>query len=173
MSLQAARRQANKLLDRYSLPRAPVDVVALARRLGLSIIFEDLGEGVSGLLVTRDGRAFIGVQKREAVTRQRFTIAHEIGHYVMRHQLDNYNVHVDRGYLISQRGPRSGTGMDVKEIEANHFAAALLMPTGLLRAAISSVGDPPLSDAIVTQLAKTFLVSEQAMTIRLTSLGWL
>jgi len=174
MSVQTARLQADRLIDSYHVERAPVDVLSLARQLGLSVIFENLGEGVSGLLVTRAGRGFIVVQKQEKPARQRFTIAHEIGHYVLRHQFDNGRpVHVDRGYLISQRGPRSTTGLDAKEIEANQFAATLLMPVRLLKTALSKLGDPPLSDGVVTELAKIFQVSEQPMTIRLTSLGWL
>jgi Zn-dependent peptidase ImmA (M78 family) len=81
---------------------------------------------------------------------------------------------VDRGNFISQRGPRASEGLDPKEIEANQFAASLLLPVKLVQRRVKElVGDGPLLDYHVTQLAKEFAVSEQAMTIRLTTLGLL
>jgi Zn-dependent peptidase ImmA (M78 family) len=60
--------------------------------------------------------------------------------------------------------------MDAKEIEANQFAACLLMPSRLLRERVTALNTKQLYDSHVTTLAKEFYVSEQAMTIRLTSL---
>ena len=77
------------------------------------------------------------------------------------------HVHVD------QHGPRSATGVDPKEIEANQFAACLLMPPDLVKHAVMACGGSPLVDSYVTELASTFDVSEQAMTIRLSTLGLL
>ena len=93
---------------------------------------------------------------------------------MLRHQfVSGEHVHVDRGHFISQRGPRSATGVDVKEIEANQFAAALLMPADLINKEMAALGGGALLDWHVSQLASTFEVSEQAMTIRLTKLGFL
>ena len=74
-------------------------------------------------------------------------------------------------YGDSQRGPRASTGVDPKEIEANQFAAMLLMPERLVRSALREmrVGHP--LDHHVEQLARQFDVSVQAMTIRLATLG--
>ena len=60
--------------------------------------------------------------------------------------------------------------MDAKEIEANQFAACLLMPSRLVRERVKALNTEQLYDSHVTALAKEFQVSEQAMTIRLTSL---
>ena len=79
---------------------------------------------------------------------------------------------MDRGHFISQRGPRSSTGVDPKEVEANQFAAVLLMPTELVRHAAHDLG-LPLLDSDVSQLSRLFRVSDQAMTIRLSTLGLL
>jgi Zn-dependent peptidase ImmA (M78 family) len=110
--------------------------------------------------------------KTESAPRKRFTIAHEIGHHILGHQFEaGSHVHVDRGNFISQRGPRASQGVDPKEIEANQFAASLLMPSVWVRAAAAKIqSHGPLVDRHVEELANEFGVSEQAMTIRLTTL---
>jgi Zn-dependent peptidase ImmA (M78 family) len=80
---------------------------------------------------------------------------------------------VDKGYFISQRGPQASTGEDPMEIEASQFAASLLMLAKLLRERVANLGGGPLLDHDVSQLALEFEVSEQAMTIRLSTLGLL
>lgn len=72
---------------------------------------------------------------------------------------------------ISQRGSRASDGIDPKEVQANQFAACLLMPSKLLLEKVAKRGGPPLFDDDVSSLAEEFQVSEQAMTIRLTTLG--
>lgn len=83
------------------------------------------------------------------------------------------HAHVDRGHYISQRGPKTSDGTDIKEIEANQFAASLLMPSKLVREKVVELGGSSLLDYHVSQLAEMFEVSEQAMIIRLTTLGLL
>lgn len=174
MSIRSARSRAKALVEQCGIRNAPVDVDSIARNLGLPIVYLDLGEGVSGLLVTDSNSSCIAVQENDARTRQRFTVAHEIAHYVLRHQFEpGEHVHVDRGNFISQRGPRSSTGTDLKEIEANQFAASLLMPTRLVHDYVRKLKVRELLDSHVAEMARAFNVSEQAMTIRLTSLGLL
>jgi Zn-dependent peptidase ImmA (M78 family) len=174
MSASSATRQADALVADLGLHYLPIDVRMVATRLGLRIVEEDLGDEVSGALVTNPQRAAILVHSKHHPNRQRFTIAHELGHHVLRHQFEGGgHVHVDRGNYISQRGRRASEGVDPKEIEANWFAAALLMPATLVREHVERLGVRALHDQHVEQLAKTFSVSEQAMTIRLTALGLL
>ncbi|ODS57844.1 MAG: hypothetical protein ABS36_05230 [Acidobacteria bacterium SCN 69-37] len=173
MRLHFVRRQAETLAEQGGHGAAPIDVNRIAKDLGLQILSEDLGAEVSGLLVNNGRNAYICVQKSDAETRRRFTIAHEIGHFVLRHQfIGGEHVHVDKGNFISQRGPRSSAGVDPMEIEANQFAASLLMPSRIVRKLAEQQG-LPLWDSDVSELAKTFKVSEQAMTIRLSTLGLL
>jgi Zn-dependent peptidase ImmA (M78 family) len=173
MRLHFVRQQAEALAGRNRVAIPPIDVVRAAEELGLHVIAEDLGANVSGLLVNNGSQAYICVQKKDAETRRRFTIAHEIGHFVLGHQFrGGEHVHVDKGNFISQRGPRSSAGIDPMEIEANQFAASLLMPSKLVRQHAVDRG-LPLLDSDVSALAKLFKVSEQAMTIRLSSLGLL
>jgi Zn-dependent peptidase ImmA (M78 family) len=150
--------------------RLPVPVEEIALHLGLRLVYEDLGPDVSGLLVTKPDETLICIQRSDAPVRRRFTIAHEIAHHYLAHQFEaGSHVHVDRGNFISQRGPQASTGMNRIEVEANQFAASLLMPEQLLRDATQEIGEP-LTDDKVQALAKTFKVSEQAMTIRLSVL---
>lgn len=170
MSIPFARQQAERLAEQMGEDTAPVNVKRVAQKLGLRVVEANLGEGVSGLLITGGDDRCICVQADDHVNRKRFTIAHEIGHYHLKHQFKpGEHVHVDRGNLISQRSIRSSEGVDPMEVEANQFAACLLMPSGLLRVAAAEI-EGPLHDDDVQELADAFGVSEQAMTIRLSTL---
>ncbi len=174
MSIRAARQQGEALADALNFRKAPVDVEAVTARLRLKLIYMDLGDDVSGLLISKGDSTVIAVQESDHPNRQRFTIAHEIGHYCLRHQFEQgEHVHVDRGHLITPRNSRSSTGADPKEIEANQFAACLLMPSKLLSRSIEKLKLDSLRDDHVEKLAREFGVSEQAMTIRLSTLGHL
>jgi Zn-dependent peptidase ImmA (M78 family) len=105
-----------------------------------------------------------------APTRRRFTIAHELGHFLLHR---NEELHVDERFPIGFRSELSSKALDAAEIEANQFAAELLMPSTLLIdhvRSLSSIGD---AETAVSQLAHLYEVSEQAMTIRLSALGLL
>ncbi len=174
MSVQFARRQAEQLIESLNLDVPPINVNKLAEQLGLTVVPYELGEDVSGLLISNGDMTCIAVNKHDANVRQRFTIAHEIGHFWLRHQFEaGAHVHVDRGNFISKRGLRSSEGVDPKEIEANQFAANLLMPARFVRQAIGELQTDVLLDQHVQYLANKFDVSEIAMTIRLQSLGYL
>jgi Zn-dependent peptidase ImmA (M78 family) len=172
MNLKAVHGAAESVAMQYGKDRLPIDLDAIASTLELRILYAELPEDVSGLLVSGPDGNFVVVQKSDHPNRQRFTVGHEIGHHFLKHQfVPGEHVHVDRGHYVSQRGPRSSTGLDTKEIEANQFAAALLMPSRLVRQEVSRLGTAHLLDHHVSALAETFGVSEQAMTIRLSSLG--
>jgi IrrE N-terminal-like domain/SIR2-like domain len=95
-------------------------------------------------------------------------------HFHLRHRFEpGEHVHVDRGHHIMPRNSRSSTGVDSKEIEANQFAACLLMPSKLVLKSIKALKAPSLRDDHVEKLADEFNVSEQAITIRLSTLGFL
>lgn len=174
MSLRTARYQGEALAETFGFTKPPVDVEQIARRLKLKVIDVDLGEGISGLLISKGDSTIIAVQESDHPNRKRFTIAHEIAHFHLRHQFEpGEHVHVDRGHLITPRNSRSSTGLDVKEIEANQFAACLLMPSKLVMRSIKSLKVTSLRDDHVAKLADEFEVSEQSMTIRLSTLGFL
>ena len=174
MSVRIARHQGETLAEACRFTTPPVDVKQVANHLKLRVVDLELGTDVSGLLISNGETTVIAVQKDDYRTRKRFTIAHEIGHFCLRHQFEpGEHVHVDRGHAITPRNSRSSTGVDIKEIEANQFAACLLMPSKLLLGRIKGLGVKQLRDDHVSLLAKEFDVSEQAMTIRLSTLGFL
>ena len=111
---------------------------------------------MSGMLVKRPTEdPLIYVNAADSDVRQRFTCAHELGHYVARttgRSDDSF------GY-IDRRGPSAAHGTDPSEIYANQFAAELLMPHENVRSLV-----PQLSDAA---LAVRFNVSLGAMRYRL------
>jgi Zn-dependent peptidase ImmA (M78 family) len=173
MTILAARRRAETLVQRLGLVEPPVDVVAIAQSLGIQVVTTNLGDDISGLLITRDGATTICIEKSHHIRRRRFTLAHEIGHFYLRHQFEpGEHVHVDRGTFVSKRSGRSSEGTDAKEVEANQFAACLLMPRLFVEQEIERVGGV-LTDETIAALADKFIVSAQAMTIRLGTLGWL
>lgn len=138
---------------------APVNVAECARSLGLEVFSMPLGAGVSGVLLkdsqygTKSGFA-IFVDSTEARVRQRFTAAHEIGHYVLHR--DMIGDRLEENYLLRAHGLSNK-----QEAQANAFAADLLMPFDLIDAAIKS-GIKELE-----ALARHFSVSRVAMSIRL------
>lgn len=171
--VQAARAAAEKLIQTMGIGTAPVNVEDVASALKLRIVVEDLGEDVSGLLVSRGRSAGIAVKRGDPLVRRRFTIAHEIGHFVLGHHLQRKQlVHADQHHQVIYRSQRGSQGLDPLEVQANQFAASLLMPAKLVREDFDALRKP-LQEGDVSVLATNFLVSEQAMTIRLTTLGLL
>lgn len=139
------------------LQRAPVDVNAVAERFGLAIYAKPLAAGVSGMIVRELGTQAgytIYVDSGEAAVRQRFTAAHEIGHYVLHR--DHIGNGISDNYLL--RSDRMSNWM---EVQANAFAADLLMPYPLIEKLIAE------GTSSLTGLAKRLQVSEIAMGIRL------
>ena len=163
-------KRAIALLEEHGVRSPAVDVEKLARNMGIRVEKTDLGENCSGILMRRKNLAVIGVRWSDHPNRQRFTIAHEIAHYVL-HKGDTY---VDNGnYFVNFRDAESGTGTKLEERQANRFAAALLMPESWVRAAFRRAPVDLTDDESLRTLAEEFEVSPQAMTFRLTNLGLL
>lgn len=139
--------------------KAPVDVVGAARELGINVYSETLASGISGIL-RRDERLkgelgfVILVQASHHPNRQRFTVAHELGHYMLhRNRAEAEGGIQDDEFYRALSGPL--------ETQANQFAANLLMPWPLIK----SLQDRGITR--VDDLARALGVSKQAMAIRL------
>jgi Zn-dependent peptidase ImmA (M78 family) len=171
MSLQSARSTAEKLAATHFCDRLPVRPEIIARKLGIAYLIEPLAEDIDGLLIVKGGRSTICVNKGKHDNRQRFSGAHELGHHVLGHYARSGNhVHVDKGVRILRRSPSSSEGTDLVEIEANQFAASLLMPSTAVRKEVEMLEILFDEDEIIDKLSKIFEVSIQAMTIRLTAM---
>lgn len=159
-------RLTTRLLEEGRVFRPPVPVEALARAQGCKITTSDLKD-VSGILVRTAGALVIGVNSKHSEVRRRFTIAHELGHLLLH---DGQEVRYDRDFRISLRTEASSSGTNIEEIEANFFAASLLMPDHFL-INDSRTSSIELEDAAsLKDLAKCYGVSIQAMTLRLARL---
>lgn len=139
------------VLRYYDVVCDPVDPFSFVRPLRIQLSFDDMD--ASGVVVTVDKHAFMKVSTRDPLVRQRFTVAHELGHLLL-HDVSKGHVDVFT----------PGLPADVMEREANVFAAKLLMPEWMIRPAVDQVG------ADVAVLAKRFVVSESAMELRLRAL---
>lgn len=159
-----------QILDEYNINELPVPVNEIAVKRGLEIKAYDLGEDVSGVLVIKDGLGFIGYNPTESKVRQRFTVAHELGHYELHNKQNESALFVDKEFKVEFRNQDSSTGEMVREREANAFAAALLMPEKLLIKEIKNHHFELSDDNNLQELAKLFNVSLSAMTFRLMNL---
>ena len=162
---------AERVLARHGIlgPSVPVDDIA--RQMGATVLEEPLGQGVSGILYRQDdGLSVIAVNSTHASVRRRFSVAHEIGHLELHQGRPIIVDHLVRG-RVNLRDERSSLAPSREEIEANGFAAALLMPADWISADLEgSLGEA--AGRTVEGLAKRYNVSTQAMEWRLINLGY-
>jgi Zn-dependent peptidase ImmA (M78 family)/DNA-binding XRE family transcriptional regulator len=151
---------AREMLAAMHITRPPVRLPKLVRGCGVRLLGWQFHPEVSGLLMELEGGPVIGFNAAEPESRQRFSIAHELGHYVLRHRKP---VHVDLAVSPSSHGEPPGYDWR-NEREANAFATELLMPEDLVRAAAVERPDRH-------RLARLFKVSDEAMGFRLVNLG--
>lgn len=159
--------QTEALLAKRPSGELPVNVRALAKGLGINVQLADFGDEVSGVLIRKDDTAMIGVNWLHHPNRQRFTIAHEIGH----HQLHEGGTFVDKNTSLRFRTQVSGSGTDTEEQEANLFAAMLLMPEDMVRKTAKEHPFEVDDEDQLRSFADRFGVSSQAMLIRLREIG--
>ena len=173
-TLKSIEKRASLIIEEYNGKQSRIDVEKIARNMGLKIIVDDLGKNVTGVLFIKNGQGVIGYNPDENTSnvRKRFTIAHELGHYIL-HRLDN-NIFVDKKEFkaVFRRDHNSTTGEHKQEREANAFAAALLMPEHLLIKEINKKSfDLGGDNDIINTLASKFEVSTQAMAYRIANLN--
>ena len=164
-----AVREARSQLQQHAIETVPVPVERIAKSLGVRVEYAPLDDELSGLAHIRNDAPIVGVNVLHAPNRRRFTLAHELAHILLHRRDLEGAVHVDRGSL--RRDALAAKGVDPIEIEANAFAAELLMPTRLLISALERHPVDLENDAAVAALAKRFRVSDAAMRYRLNSLG--
>ncbi len=170
MNESETESRAEQTLRSTDTYRVPVAIDVVAHRLKLTTEAAVLGDGVSGMLVMEGGRGAIGYNSTHAPVRQRFTIAHEIAHYLLHTKKNNKSqLFIDRSVTF-RRDELSATGDDKQEVQANQLGAALLMPRGLVQQEIKK-HDLDLDDEdAISFLARRFQVSVAAMTNRLVNL---
>ena len=85
------------------------------------------------MIYVKEGTPIIGVNALHHPNRQRFTVAHECGHLILHKAQITKEVHVDKDFPMLMRDSVSAAGVNEMEIEANVFAAELLMPGSFSR----------------------------------------
>jgi Zn-dependent peptidase ImmA (M78 family) len=150
------RLSAQQILSNFA-QEFPVDPMAIAKRMGINLVSEQ--SAVSGTAYcSPEGACWITYNMFDHPVRQRFTVAHEIGHHVLGH--------TQYGRRFRDNPENYSMSSLPEEREANSFAAELLMPLSQLEYMlyVQNVDD-------ISQLAEIFNVSEIAMAIRLRNLG--
>jgi Zn-dependent peptidase ImmA (M78 family) len=150
-----------EIINQYR-EKAPVDVKAILKKLGIKVHEVDLGKSISGAIEkSRGGVYTISVNSADSLTRKRFTMAHELGHYMLHRDKIGDGITDNRMYRANEANCRIGSK---EETQANQFAANLLMPKEL----IESLQVQGIKDE--GELAEILSVSLQALNIRLTTL---
>lgn len=162
--LDRVEERTRGILNRF-LSERPVKLGKLASALGVKIKVSSLGIGVSGQISrARDGYV-IRVNRNEARERQRFTIGHELAHYLLHKDvIDNSPDGITDTVLY-----RSGKSEQI-EFEANRLAAAIVMPLGLVEHDLQEGFGGRITEASIEALASRFEVSKSAMEIRVNML---
>ncbi len=159
---EKVQRQVSELIRKNGVTRPPVPVESIAENLGIEIRFEAAEDDLSGALIRKPKEVVIGVNSAHHPNRQRFTIAHEIGHFILHKGI---KLHVDEDFRVNLRDGSANW----EEIEANAFAAELLMPTEYVTRDTKKY--ERIDRPTILRLARKYQVSHRAMEIKLTNLG--
>ena len=157
---------ARNLLDEYQLTSLPIDPEKVTASLGAVVIRQPGPVELSGMLLRRDGQDVIGVRAELDPHRQRFTVAHLVGHL---------HLHARRDLILDTATRYSHPNLpsmptDREEAEANRFAAALLVPEGIVRR-MAIEADARTAGQLLDLLAPRFEVTRTVMAARLMGLG--
>ncbi len=154
------RKMANKILAESKIQQPPVDLRAIAANHGIEYVeMDDFPDTVDALIIEEDSKIYAAVNKKQHIHRQRFSLAHELGHYF----LHKNGVPVD---TVSIDNPPTGDWeeptKDPAETEADIFANELLVPVSMLKEQLKG------PKKTLAELSAVFLVSEQVISIAMT-----
>lgn len=171
-------REARRVLTLEDIKAPEVPVRRIAEKYA-HVVEKALPDDISGMLVPLNppvrGKAWaIVVNRANALLRKRFTVAHELGHLLM-HNFTTPHADAVSAFRVRYRDSLSSDGSVLEEIEANQFAAELLMPEELLIPRLRDLGfdyasEEGESQEKLARLARSFGVSQQALQIRLSNL---
>jgi len=160
--MDSAIKIKKKIVDDGSIP---VDIISLALAEGLKISYfnpaqskSNTLESVSGLLDKASKTVYIN--STDSPERQRFTLAHELGHLIYNHDEDKFGLN----YRDGSRERNSA------EKQADDFAAEVLMPSPIVRKKLKEYSD---ARPTIAEIASLFGVSKDAMRVKLENMGLL
>ncbi len=160
----------SSILLNNDMYKIPVDVIKIANANDIKVYEGDLDKKVSGAIRYNktENKFDILINKNDAKVRQRFTVAHELGHYFLHQEfLKREEVHIDIMYRTVEKNKNEIEieAEKAREREVDYFAGALLMNKMLL--------EKIRNENTIDELAQIFDVSVSAMTVRLDILGLL
>lgn len=147
---------AENVVKERGIVALPIDPIVLARDLDIEVKAKSAcAKGVSGMLLRVDTTYGIAYATHiDNIGFQHFSVAHELGHYFLPGHIDA--VFADGDVHESRAGFASG---DRHEMEADHFAAGLLMPQPLFTDAMRRAGDGLASIQTLADLCQTSLTA--------------
>lgn len=169
--MNRAERNAARLLQEIGMTDERIPVEHIAKQLGVEVIHDESLDKIAGMLIRRGGRTVIAVNGNDPAQRRRFTIAHELGHLRLH---PGRELFLDHSFRVNFRDENSSTATRLEEIQANAFAAELLMPSErVMRAFLDESANATdiNPDELIARLAERFDVSRLAMGFRLANLG--
>lgn len=171
MAKNLIEEKAKEALSLIGYQDGEVDIINIARNLGFTVGIANLPEWDDGFIIIDDNKThiqkitgvktdkIIGVNDKRDLQRKRFTIAHEIGHYMLHYAQDKSNLYAHR---------EDKKGKNKEENDADYFAASVLMPKEQFRAKYDELKNKNLlTDEIITLLQKHFSVPYESAKRRI------
>lgn len=147
------------LIEKYQR-ETPMKLGALAKELNLVVKKSTLAPNISGEIKESDDIVTIRINRHDAISRQRYTLAHEIAHFFLHRSLLKNGIKDDVLY-------RSAQSNEV-EAEANRLAADIIMPLELVKSLIKKYSVDDLDrEKVYECVAEELAVSTTALAIRL------
>lgn len=157
-------QKAQQILSFFSSLDYSTPIIKIARYEGFQVKETDMSKvekGISGAINLKEKTIF--VNKSDSYNRKRFTIAHELAHYFLDHD-------IGEGEILYRNKPGSDPQ---QESEANNFAAILLLPANKIKQSIQEFQIDLKNESQIKELAKLFQVSLKTLKIRLSKLGYI
>jgi len=152
-----------QIFKNFDVKEIPIPVEKIVEKLNIRIKRSPApSDEISGILIRKNGVALIGVNNTESHVRQRFTIAHELGHFML---------HPAKDAFVDYRDNQAGVIRNSKERQANMFAASFLIPRKQITSDVRKISKGGIFESEIESLAKKYDVSKEAMNYRLINLG--
>lgn len=169
MTEKEIKNRVDKVFAETDIISTPIQIVSIANFYGFKVYQTPMDDNVSGMILSDEKNIknfnhnkIIVINANHPDTRKRFTIAHELGHYILQNKPDSCYAHRDLG------------SYDSDEKNANSFASALLMPEKDVLNQVEALRQqsPDINNLSLTSLiANNFDVSLSAAQVRLKKLG--